>query len=154
MQFLLGFILGAVVVGLIIWKMMPKLMCITKESTLDFESTVQRAQDEAIALGWKVPHVYNMKQSFEKAGNKNVQKMMVVSLGNAKHAYSIVKNDKDKNILGFMPYRLGVYEDKNGKVFITGAEMGIMSKMFGGNVEKVMGQSAKELAEAFSKFTK
>ena len=32
--------------------------------------------------------------------------------------------------------------------------MGIMSKMFGGNVEKVMGQSAKELAEAFSKFTK
>ena len=112
MQFLLGFIIGAIVLGLVIWKMMPKLMCITKESRLDFESTVQRAQDEAIALGWKVSHVYNMKQSFEKAGNKNVQKMMVVSLGNAKQAYSIVKNDKDKNILGFMPYCLGVYEDK------------------------------------------
>jgi len=32
--------------------------------------------------------------------------------------------------------------------------MAIMSKMFGGNVEKATGQSAKELLEAFSKIYK
>lgn len=42
-------------------------------------------------------------------------------------------------------------EDKNGKVFYCGANMKILSKIFGGNVERVMGSSAKELENAFSK---
>jgi len=153
-QFLFGFLAGAIVVGIAVWKIMPSMMSTTKESTLDFEETVEAVQNEAKALGWNVPHVYNMQQSFTKAGNENVEQMRVVSLGHAKHAYAIVKNDKDKFVLGFMPYRAGVYEDANGKVFITGANMGIMSKMYGGNIEKVMGASAKELEKAFSKFTK
>lgn len=154
MQFLLGFLVGVIVAGVVIWKVMPKMMCITKESNLNFEDTVEAVQNEAKALGWNAPHVYNMQQSFTKAGYDNVEKMRVVSLGHAKYAYKIVKNDKDKFVLGFMPYRAGVYEDKNGKVFVTGANMGIMSKMFGGNVEKIMGDSAKELEKAFAKFTK
>ncbi|MFK5882339.1 MAG: DUF302 domain-containing protein [Sulfurospirillum sp.] len=154
MQFLIGFLVGAVVVGVAIWKIMPGMMSMTKKSNMNFEDTVEAVQNEAKALGWNAPHVYNMQQSFTKAGYDNVEKMKVISLGHAKFAYQIVRNDKDKNILGFMPYRAGVYEDKNGDVYITGANMGIMSKIFGGNVEKIMGASAKELERAFSKFTK
>ncbi len=153
MQFLFGFLVGAIVIGFGIWKIIPGMMSITKKSKLNFEDTVEAVQNEAKALGWNVPHVYNMQQSFTKAGYENVEKMRVVSLGHAKFAYQIVKNDKDKFVLGFMPYRAGVYEDKNGDVFITGANMAIMSKMFGGNIEKIMGASAKELEKAFAKFT-
>ncbi len=153
MQFILGFLIGAVVVGIAIWKIIPGMMSITKKSKLSFDDTVEAVQNEAKALGWNVPHVYNMTQSFTKAGYENVEKMRVVSLGHAKFAYQIVRNDKDKFVLGFMPYRAGVYEDKNGDVYITGANMGIMSKMFGGNIEKIMGASAKDLEKAFAKFT-
>ncbi len=153
MQFLVGFLVGAVVVGIAVWKVMPGMMSITKKSNLNFEDTVEAVQKEAKALGWNVPHVYNMQQSFTKAGYENVEKMKVVSLGHAKFAYQIVRDDKDKFVLGFMPYRAGVYEDKNGDVYITGANMGIMSKMFGGNIEKIMGASAKDLEKAFAKFT-
>ncbi len=154
MGFLLGFIVGIVVAGVFMWKYMPSKMSITKKSNLNFEDTVEAVQKEAKALGWNVPHVYNMQQSFTKAGYENVEKMMVVSLGHAKFAYQIVRNDEDKFVLGFMPYRAGVYEDKNGDVYITGANMGIMSKMFGGNIEKIMGASAQDLEKAFAKFTK
>ncbi|WP_331775752.1 DUF302 domain-containing protein [Sulfurospirillum sp. 1612] len=151
MQFLFGLVLGFVLCAVVVWKFMPKLMMINKRSKLNFEETVEAIQKLAKEAGWNVPHVYNMKQSFEKAGNKNVEKMHVISLGQSKHAYEIVKHDKDKNILAFMPYRAGVYEDTNGKVYFCGANMTIMSKLFGGNIEKVMGASAKELDDAFAK---
>ena len=151
MQFILGFIVGVIFLGLLIWKIMPKMMIMTRKSSLNFEDTVEFVQKEAKSIGWNVPKVYNMKESFEKAGAKDVEKMQVVSLGHAKHAYAIVKNDQDKNILAMMPYRLGVYEDKKGEVYFTGANMGIMSKMFGGNIDKVMGASAKELEKVFDK---
>jgi len=151
MQFLFGFAVGVILMGILVWKIMPKLMIFTKKSTLDYDSTLEKLQEEAKKAGWNVPHVYDMKKSFEKAGATDVERMHVISLGNGKHAYAIVKNDEDKNILAMMPFRLGVYEDKQGDVYFTGANMGIMSKMFGGNVDRVMGASAKELEEAFKR---
>ena len=151
MQFALGLLVGVILTIVAVVKMMPKMMIMSRKSSLDFDSTVEKLQEEAKKAGWNVPHIYNMKQSFEKAGAKDVERMMVISLGHAKHAYAIVKNDEDKNILAMMPYRLGVYEDKKGDVYYCGANMGIMSKMFGGNVDRVMGASAKEVEEVFDK---
>jgi len=151
MQFAVGFLIGIIVCIVLVIKMMPKMMIMTKKSSLGFDETVEKLQEEAKKAGWNVPHIYNMKNSFEKAGAKDVERMMVISLGHAKHAYAIVKNDEDKNILAMMPYRLGVYEDKKGDVYFCGANMGIMSKMFGGNVDRVMGASAKEVEEVFDK---
>ncbi len=149
MQFIFGLIVGIVITGIVVWKIMPKLMIFTKKSTLGYDETLEALQQAAKQAKWSVPHIYDMKKSFEKAGATDVERMHVISLGNGKHAYAIVKNDEDKNILAMMPFRLGVFEDKKGDVYFTGANMGIMSKMFGGNVDRVMGGSAKELDKAF-----
>jgi uncharacterized protein (DUF302 family) len=149
MQFLLGVIVGVVVAGIAVWLIIPKLMLFTTKSRLNYDDTLAALQEESKKRGWNVPHVYDMKKSFEKTGATDVERMHVISLGNGKHAYAIVKNDEDKNILAMMPFRLGVFEDKKGDVYFTGANMGIMSKMFGGNVDRVMGGSAKELEVAF-----
>jgi hypothetical protein len=45
-----------------------------------------------------------------------------------------------------MPCRMGMYETQDGKVMISGMNMGLMSKMFGGNIAKVMGGVADEEA--------
>jgi len=149
MQFVWGLIIGMVLSGVLLWKLIPKLMIFTKKSTLGYDETLEALQAAAKKAHWNVPHVYDMKKSFEKAGATDVERMHVISLGNGKHAYAIVKNDEDKHILAMMPFRLGVFEDKKGDVYFCGANMGIMSKMFGGNVDRVMGASAKELDEAF-----
>ena len=149
MQFLLGFLLGALLCAIAVWKIMPRLLLFTKKSALGYDQTLEVLQSKSKEAKWNVPHVYDMKKSFEKGGAENVERMHVISLGNAKHAYTIVKNDEDKNMLAMMPFRLGVYEDKKGDVYFTGANMGIMAKIFGGNVDKVMGASARELDEVF-----
>jgi uncharacterized protein (DUF302 family) len=149
MQFILGLLVGVVLMGVAIWKIMPKLMIFTQKSKYDYDKTLELLQEEAKKAKWNVPHVYDMKKSFEKSGATDVERMHVISLGNSKHAWAITKNDEDKHILAMMPFRLGVFEDKKGDVYFTGANMGIMSKMFGGNVDRVMGGSAKELDEAF-----
>jgi hypothetical protein len=43
-----------------------------------------------------------------------------------------------------MPCAWGVYEGDDGRVYITGMNMGLMGKMFGGNIAKVMGGSVSK----------
>ena len=86
MQFVFGFVAGAFLTGVVIWKMMPKLMIFTRKSAFDYDKTLELLQNEAKKAGWNVPHVYDMKKSFEKAGAANVERMHVISLGNGKHA--------------------------------------------------------------------
>ena len=43
-----------------------------------------------------------------------------------------------------MPCRIGVYETKDGKVHIAEMDIGLMSKMFGGTIVKVMAKVAQE----------
>ena len=42
-----------------------------------------------------------------------------------------------------------MYETKDGHVFMSEMNIGLMSKMFGGIIEEVMGQVAKEETEMF-----
>lgn len=58
-------------------------------------------------------------------------------------------------IAGFlMPCAWGVY-GKDGKVMITGMNMGLMGKMFGGTIARVMGGSvARDEAAILEKVTK
>ena len=46
-----------------------------------------------------------------------------------------------------MPCRVGVYETKDGQVYISEMNIRLMSKMFGGIIEKVMGRVAEEEEE-------
>ncbi len=46
-----------------------------------------------------------------------------------------------------MPCRFGVYETKDGQVYISGMNIGLMSKMFGGIIEEVMGRVTEEEKE-------
>jgi uncharacterized protein (DUF302 family) len=70
--------------------------------------------------------------------------MKILSLCKPVYAYDILKNDNDKRVSAIMPCRIGVYQSENGKVFIAGMNMGLMSKMFGGNIAKVMSGVAED----------
>ena len=37
-----------------------------------------------------------------------------------------------------MPLTIGVYEDKSGQVYVSELNIGMMGKMFGGTIAKVM----------------
>lgn len=50
-----------------------------------------------------------------------------------------------------MPCAWGVYKGKDGKIYISGMNMGLMGKMFGGNIAKVMGEAVSKDEEQMLK---
>ncbi len=143
----LGLVAGVVLTGAATWVMMPKLMITTHESRLGFEDTVSTLQTAAQGKKWLVPKIYDMQASLKKEGYADMTKLSIISLCQPEYAYNILKNDADKRISAVMPCRTGVYETQDGKVMISGMNMGLMSKMFGGNIANVMGGVADEEAE-------
>ena len=137
-KFIIGLIMGMVLTGFAVWTLMPKLMLTVHESRFSVDQTVAEIQKVAKANGWQVPKVYDIQASLIKAGHKDLLPVKIMSLCQADHAYNILRNDDDKRVTAIMPCRIGIYEDKSGKVYISGMNMGLMSKMFGGNIAKVI----------------
>ena len=50
-----------------------------------------------------------------------------------------------------MPCAWGVYKGDDGKVYISGMNMGLTGKLFGGNIAKVMGSSVSKDEKAMLK---
>lgn len=150
----IGLVAGVVLTGAATWVMMPKLMINTHESRLGFEETVTTLQSAAQGKQWLIPKVYDMQASLKKEGYADMSKLSILSLCQPEYAYNILKNDSDKFVTAVMPCRMGVYETQNGKVMISGMNMGLMSKMFGGNIAKVMGGVATEEASMLAQVVK
>jgi uncharacterized protein (DUF302 family) len=64
---------------------------------------------------------------------------MIVELCKAEYAKDVLSTNPEVSTL--IPCAWGVYEGDDGNVYITGMNMGLMGKMFGGNIAKVMGAS-------------
>ena len=145
----IGVLVGLVVMGALVFVMMPKMMLIEQKSKLGFAETVKQIKESAENNSWSVPKIYEMDEAFQKAGYKDVVNMAIVSLCQPHYAHSILINDVDKRITAIMPCRIGVYEKSDGGVYVTEMNIGMMSKMFGGNIAKVMGGVASEEEEMF-----
>lgn len=137
-----GFVVGAVLCGVIIWVSMPSMMILTKESKLGFDETVSALEKSIEENGWVVSRVVDMNKSMAKHGVEFEPRVKLVKLCNAKYAKSILATDRHISVM--MPCTFAAWEGDNGKVYVSKMNMGLMAKMFGGNIAKVMGGSVAE----------
>ncbi len=151
MMFIGGLILGIILTGIVGWNMMPNMMLNVHESKLNFEETILAINSSvAESNGWKIPVIHDLQASLVKAGHTDMTPVKVVELCHPHYAYDVLKNDEDKKISSIMPCRVGVYEDTNGQVYIAEMNTRLISKMFGGNIAKVMGVVAEEQEAIFA----
>lgn len=148
------FIAGVILAGIVFWTMMPKMMLTVNESKLGFEETVAAISESAIERGWLVPKIYDIQKSLYNKGYEDMTKVKIISLCQPHHAYSILRDDNNKKITAIMPCRIGIYETADGRVYISKMNTGLMSKMFGGTIAEVMGGVAKEEAEMIESIIK
>ncbi|MFA5784550.1 MAG: DUF302 domain-containing protein, partial [Phycisphaerae bacterium] len=134
---LVGGIIGFILCGVIIFAAMPSMMIITAESNLGFDETVAALQERITQNGWVVSGVTNMNQSMAKHGIEFEPRVSIVKLCNPEYAKNILTTDR--HISTMMPCTMSVWEDDDGKVYLSKMNMGLMAKMFGGNISKVMG---------------
>jgi len=143
-SFVLGFLVGFIVAGAAVWFAMPKLMFIIRKSRYDVDETVEKIQAAAERMGgWQVPKIYNIQQSLIKAGHTDATPLRIMSLCHPHHAYAVLEDEKNRLISSIMPCRVGIYAMDNGEVYVAMMNSGLMSKMFGPQVARVM----KEVSE-------
>jgi len=141
---IVGLILGAILMGTVVWNKMPDLMMINVESKHDFESTVDKLEKAAYENGWEVVNKIDIQKRIMSFGYGDILRMQIIEICHADHSYTILQDDENKKIAGIMPCRFAVYETYEGKVMISKMNIGLISKMFGGVIQQVMGGVAEE----------
>lgn len=145
-------LIGMVLMGLIVWFVMPSMMLVTHKSRRSYAETLA-ALNEAVARkqGWKVLAVNDYQQA--TAPFAALEHVGSVNVCNPRYASTILTSDKNRIVSAFMPLAVGVYEDKKGQVYVTEMNVGLMGRMFGGVIAKVMGMAGHDLDEMIATVT-
>lgn len=144
---IIGGLIGAILTGLTLVMVMPGLMISVHESRYgSVEETVSHLQAAIEKHGWSSPMVRDMNAAMEKGGHPSKRKVRLVELCKAEYAQKVL--DTNPEVSTLMPCAWGVYTGENGKIFIAGMNMGLMGKMFGGNIARIMGGAVAAEEEA------
>lgn len=133
-----GLAAGMVLMALAVWQLMPGMMIVSYPSKYHtVEETCVKLQEAIKAEGWVSPAVRNMNQAMAKHQVVHESPIRIVELCKAPYAHEVLSEKPELATL--MPCAYGVYEGADGKVYISAMNVGLMGKMFGGVVARVMG---------------
>jgi uncharacterized protein (DUF302 family) len=134
-----GFVVGVVVTALGIAGMMRGRMLEVSPSPLATVEETVAAIEKGIAAaeGWSSPGVRDLNGMMAKHGVVFTPKVRLVEMCKARYAAEVLRDDR--RVATLMPCALAVYEDDAGKVWLSRLNIGLLAKLFGGTVARVMG---------------
>jgi uncharacterized protein (DUF302 family) len=132
-----GLLAGLGVAGLGVVLAMPRLMILREESPLGFDETVASLEKGIVEHGWGHQGTTDMRDNLRKKGVDFPHPVKNVQLCHPSHARSVLTTDR--HLACLMPCSISVWEADDGKVTISKMNTGLMGKLFGGNVARVMG---------------
>lgn len=136
---LVGIVVGTLLCAAAVVTAMPKMMIVTQESRLGFDETVAALESVIAHQGWTVSTVMDMNTSLARHGVDFGPRVKLVKLCKAEYAQSVLTTDR--HVSTMMPCTFAVWEGDDGKIYLSKMNMGLMARMFGGNIAKVMGSS-------------
>jgi len=155
LPFIIGLLAGILLTGICVWFVMPKMMINVHESKLGFDETVTTVENAVSEYeNWHSPQTFDIKQNILNAGYGDMTGVKIVTLCQPYYAKKILDADKDKMVSTMMPLGLGIYETKDGKVFISEMNIGLMGKMFGGTISEVMGDAGRDISNMLEEVVK
>ena len=114
------------------------MMLVTHQSRYQsVEETCQQLKTAIEASGWSCPAIRDMNMTVSQKGVQMDRRVMIVELCKAEYAKDVLSTNPEVSTL--IPCAWGVYDGDDGNCYITGMNMGLMGKMFGGNIARVMG---------------
>lgn len=154
-KFVIGLIVGMLLMGIVVWQVMPRMMINVQKSKLNFEDTVSAVNESVTEeKDWKVPAIFDIQKNILDAGHKDMTKVKIVSLCQPHYAKKILESDDDKKVTTMMPLGIGIYETKDGQVYVSTMNIGMMGLMFGGTIADVMGDAAEDIEEMLEDIAK
>lgn len=133
-----GIAVGLVLAAVLMKVFAPGIMIVTRESKLGFDETVERLSENVeSADGWVLQKVADMQASLKKQGVDFPRRVQKLSLCNPRYAAEVLESDTWASSL--MPCGIAVWEDEEGRVWVSKMNTGLMGKLFGGTIADVMG---------------
>ena len=149
---LAGILLGGVVVAAIGWFTMPGMMLHETPSPYSVDETVEKIRANAENAGWVVAGVTPLHNSVKKHGGGDLPPVMLLNLCQANHAYNILQDDGNKILSVMMPCTISVYQKSDGNTYVGTMNAGLLGKMFGGTIAKIMGEEVAADQQGFIAF--
>jgi len=146
---ILGVFTGVVLTALLVVGMMRKKMVVPERSARNFEETCAAIEKAVPALeGWSFPHdTLDMYAKLEAKGMApdgvkqiSVKQIRVYFVCNPGLAKRVLTDSPQMSAI--MPCSWSVYELDDGSVRVSKMNIGMMSKMFSGEVKSAMGDVA------------
>lgn len=144
---LAALVLGAVIALVFVQGQAPSMMMTERASPVGFDSTVALIQHNARAEGWLVPNVLPISKSIEANTGHDIGRLSVVELCHPDFAYGLLADEDHRKVSVMMPCAVSVYEKSDGRTYVSSLNMETLGRLFGGNVEQVMGEVAREDAK-------
>lgn len=137
---LVAFFAGVIIAGFVLFKLMPGMMLIESSSSSDFNTTVQKFEQEVLKQGWKIPAVHDLQATMHNFG-KTVRPVKVFELCHPDHAEKILRESEERIVSSMMPCRVAIYEKEDGKVYMSRMNSSLMASAMGGIINKVMSEA-------------
>lgn len=146
-KIVIGIVVGIALTVTLMLVAVPKMMLVETPSPYGFAETVKRIETNVEKGGWTISHTFDIQKSLKKHG-KESNPVTVIKICHPEHAAAVLNDDKAAFASVLMPCSISVYEKSDGKTYVSTMNAGLMGRMFGGTISKVMaGAVAKETAE-------
>jgi uncharacterized protein (DUF302 family) len=118
--FILGFVAALFLIPLMFKISAENMLFKQVKSPYSFDKTVEilvkRISNQP---GWHVVSVIDQEEEIKKYGGPDVGPVKIIKFCNAKYAGEMLKNDRTKFMAVKMPLSIAVYEDSEGRVYIS-----------------------------------
>jgi uncharacterized protein (DUF302 family) len=123
------------------------LLIVEEPSPLGFEETVAGIVAEAEKRGWRVSIVHQLDISAAKEAGQLLLPASVVELCRPEYAAEVLRDDGSRMVTSLMPCRLAVYMTSDGDVTVSRANTGLLRRLFGGVVSRVLRRASRDAEE-------
>lgn len=114
-------------------------------SPLSVDEAVERLQVQAKALGWRLPHSFDLQEFYARHGPFEMNRVMVIYLCDPPGGYALTRPDAFKPLLALMPSSVCIYETSRGEVRVTRFNYHFMARMFGGKARQTLHESGDRM---------
>jgi uncharacterized protein (DUF302 family) len=122
-------------------------MLIERQSPLGFEATLLRLEENAKALGWKVPSRWKVdfQRNLKNVTGTDIGPNRVIKMCAPEAAARLLVKDEYKQLTAMMPCTIAVYEKSDGKTYISMMNLEAMGLMYGGDVADMSAALAPQM---------
>jgi uncharacterized protein (DUF302 family) len=147
----IGIVAGALLAGIAMVSVMPKMMIHERRSPLDYTETIERLATAVTNGGWIIAQKKDMQKSIAPYG-KTIPPVTLLKICQADYASRILNTDDAMYVSVMMPCTIAVYQKSDGKTYVSTLNTGLMGRLFGGVIAEVMAGPVSADEAKFTEF--